>query len=515
MALSDNRTQRFSMLCAMYFAQGLPWGFMITAVISYLTGLEENPITAEEAGNLSAMILLPWTFKLVWAPFIDTMTIRSMGRRRPWIIGAELMMAMSLLAMLAMGDLRSDVSLLGWMFFLHNCFASLQDVCTDALAVDILPAHEQGKANALMWGSKLVGKAAGASLMAVVMDKFGFTEAVLLQFTLLMLLMIFPIMLVERPGEKRMPWSTGQASADGAAKSIRPFSEVLRDLKKAFGMISTSVYLIFGIIHVVGWGIVEVITKPLFTKAVEFGGLGWDFVEYSNVEGASVVSQALGAFIGGLLADQIGRKKVIVIGAGGYGTLHIIFAMTPDLWQYDLYSAGYLWLSPGLLAMGSVGFLAMGMQLSWTKASATMFTVFMTMSNVGHVIGNKVVGFVRNVKAIPGVDAIPAGDEIPGELLNVQTSLFNESGVFLTFEYTFVTAGAAMLLPLLLLLVVHPERVEQAKAVEAEKNPSATKACPGCGEELSSTVTKCPMCSHSFGPTDAIDDALDGASEAR
>ncbi|MEO2031598.1 MAG: hypothetical protein ABGZ35_05900, partial [Planctomycetaceae bacterium] len=92
MALSNNRTQRMSMLCAMYVAQGLPWGFMLNTVVSFITDTDET-VSATEISNLTAMILVPWTFKLVWAPLIDSMTIRSMGRRRPWIISAQLMMA--------------------------------------------------------------------------------------------------------------------------------------------------------------------------------------------------------------------------------------------------------------------------------------------------------------------------------------------------------------------------------------------------------------------------------------
>ena len=88
------------MLCALYFAQGIPWGFMTIALVSYLT---ERGVGDADAGKLTYIVLVPWTFKLVWAPLIDTLTIRSMGRRRPWIIGAELMMAVSLLGLLAMG----------------------------------------------------------------------------------------------------------------------------------------------------------------------------------------------------------------------------------------------------------------------------------------------------------------------------------------------------------------------------------------------------------------------------
>ena len=142
MALVDNRTHRVTMLCAMYFAQGVPWGFMVTALVAYLTG--EKGISQAAAGELTAIVLVPWTFKLVWAPLIDTITIRSMGRRRPWIIGAELMMAVSLLGILMLGDLSENLRLLGWMFFIHNCFASLQDVATDALAF-ILDSSESAR----------------------------------------------------------------------------------------------------------------------------------------------------------------------------------------------------------------------------------------------------------------------------------------------------------------------------------------------------------------------------------
>ena len=46
---------------------------------------------------------------------------------------------------------------IAWVFFVHNCFASLQDVATDALAVDLLEDDERGRVNGMMWASKLLG----------------------------------------------------------------------------------------------------------------------------------------------------------------------------------------------------------------------------------------------------------------------------------------------------------------------------------------------------------------------
>ena len=421
MALSDNRLQRTSMMCALYVAQGIPWGFMATAVVSYLT---QHGINTTEAGKLTAIVLVPWSFKLVWAPLIDTMTIRSMGRRRPWIIGAELLMAFSLLGLLALGDIRGNLQLLGWMFFLHNCFASLQDVATDALAVDIVPPEEQGLVNGLMWGSKLLGKGFGAGALAVVMDRWGFSAAVWVQFVCLILIMLFPLLMVERPGEGRMPWSGGKPSDDAAG--VRSLKAVLRDLWRAYSLPTCGIYVAFSTLSIIGWGMIEVLVKPLYTQ-----DLNWTAVAYSKIEGMSVFIQMAGAVAGGLIADRIGRRFAMVLGFGAYGLMAVAFGLLPGLWNNQIFASGYLLLNPGVLALGSVGFLSMAMRISWTQASATVFTIYMTLSNVSHVLGNWTIGPIRDDWKSP-------------------------------YETCFILSGCVMLLPLLLLPLIRPQQVDDA-----------------------------------------------------
>ena len=36
MTLVESRQKRLTMLCALYFAQGVPWGFMETTMVNYL-----------------------------------------------------------------------------------------------------------------------------------------------------------------------------------------------------------------------------------------------------------------------------------------------------------------------------------------------------------------------------------------------------------------------------------------------------------------------------------------------
>jgi len=332
MALADSRRDRIVMLCAMYVAQGIPWGFMTIALISYLT---DRGVGDKDAGELTAIVLVPWTFKIVWGPLIDSVTVRSMGRRRVWIIGAEFMMAVSLLGLLTLGDLTNNLRLLGWMFFIHNCFASLQDVSTDALAVDILPPEEQGRTNGLMWGSKLAGKGIGGAVMAMAIDSWGLTGAVVVQFAILVLIMLFPILMLERAGEKRFPWSKGEARGVVSGGSLRSPVAVLADLRKGFSMMTTSTFVMFGTISMLGWGIVEVATKTLYTQH-----LGWSFVDVSQVAGIAAVSELFGAILGGYCADRYGRRRVMVTGFASYGLMAVLFAVFSNLWTETWFTGG-------------------------------------------------------------------------------------------------------------------------------------------------------------------------------
>ena len=76
-----------------------------------------------------------------------------------------------------------------------------------------------------------------------------------------------------------------------------------------------------------------------------------------------------------------------------------------------------------------VGFTAMAMRLSWTKSAATMFTIYLTTANIGHVAGNWLVGPLRD-------------------------------GMGFSYEQTFLFAGLIAILPLLLLFLVKSKDVD-------------------------------------------------------
>ncbi len=203
-SLTENRLRRMVSLCVLYFAQGLPWGFVTVAFVSYLS---DNGFTPQELGTLLATVALPWTFKWIWGPVIDTLSLPQFGTRRLWILFAQFGMAVTIGTLLFVPDLTGHIDLVIKLMFVHNIFASLQDVSTDALAVDVLRDDEVSKANGYMFASKRGGMIVGGAVLGGFAKTIGIKGMLSIQLPILLLIMVLPMFLYEKPGTRLFPWS--------------------------------------------------------------------------------------------------------------------------------------------------------------------------------------------------------------------------------------------------------------------------------------------------------------------
>ena len=137
------------------------------------------------------------------------------------------------------------------MFFLHNAFASLQDVSCDALAVDILEPEEQGTVNGSMWGAKVIGTGFGAGIMATVLNTYGLTITILSQALLMSVIMLVPILIKERLNEKRFPWSRNIVDIQYKTNIQNPLI-IVKELIDAFKMkpaFYSAIFILFSAIN--------------------------------------------------------------------------------------------------------------------------------------------------------------------------------------------------------------------------------------------------------------------------
>ena len=81
-------------LLTLYFAQGLPSGFITQALPAIL---REYGVSLEMIG-LSGILLAPWALKFLWAPLVDRYHSPKWGRARSWILPLQLLSALIVFA---------------------------------------------------------------------------------------------------------------------------------------------------------------------------------------------------------------------------------------------------------------------------------------------------------------------------------------------------------------------------------------------------------------------------------
>src|SRR4051812_11990898 len=136
--MTSATVRRFTLLRTLYFAQGLPFGVFVLAlpVIFCKAGYSLSPI------GFLRLLFAPWALKFLWAPIVDRTYWPRVGRRRSWILAMQLAGTVVLAAIAIVPGSDALVVLVLAMLVL-NLIAATQDIATDGLAVELLPAAER------------------------------------------------------------------------------------------------------------------------------------------------------------------------------------------------------------------------------------------------------------------------------------------------------------------------------------------------------------------------------------
>jgi MFS transporter, PAT family, beta-lactamase induction signal transducer AmpG len=393
-SLAERRWLRLGTLCLLYVAQGIPWGFTAVTIPAYLA---EQQVSPAVIGTTLAMTTLPYAFKWVWGPIIDAFTIPRLGRRRPWILLAQLMMAATIFAMIAIPDLSRDLKLLAWMILLHTVFNGLQDVAVDALAVDLLDEDERGRANGLMYASKFAGGALGGAGIGTVVAYYGFDVALVLQTGILLAIMLLPFLVRERP-----------AAASELAAPRPSVGDVVRGLVEAFSVRSALVCALVMLSIQFALGVVTANAFGLYTQE-----LGWKPDEYARLTGGiGLAAGFCGAASGGFLADWLGRRRVAALASIALGLGWLAFALARPAWSSDVLVYGFAIYQTFALSVMTVALFAVCMDLSLPRVAASQFTAYMALANFSTTLGYQAVGFANERWEYHGVYLVAAGVQL-------------------------------------------------------------------------------------------------------
>jgi MFS transporter, PAT family, beta-lactamase induction signal transducer AmpG len=167
-ALAVYREPRMLAMLFLGFSSGLPF---YPAFQTMTIWLRESGIALPLIGMV-AWATMPYSLKFLWAPVVDRMPLplltKLLGRRRAWLLLAQVCIAVGLLQLAASEPAAGMRRIVIWDVFL-TFFAATQDIALDAWRIESVPISMQGAmAAAYQIGYRvaLIAGSAGALTLA-------------------------------------------------------------------------------------------------------------------------------------------------------------------------------------------------------------------------------------------------------------------------------------------------------------------------------------------------------------
>ncbi len=299
--------RKVGLLGALYFAQGMPYGFQAKALPIYLrsSGVSVMTITFLE------VLALPWMLKALWAPLVDRYGSERLGRRKSWILPMQVGLVLTCAAA-AFVPIEGQLPLLLGLVFLMNLFAATQDIAVDGFAVDLLEPHELGGGNsAQVMGYKL-GMLTAGGLLVWMIDLIHW-RGLFLAMALLSLGVLGVVLMTREP----------RRGVEAGAKGERlSWAELRHKLRAVLLLPGTGWMLLFIGTYKLGETMVDVLFKLFLVDA------GFKAAQIGQWVGTwGTVASLLGSAAGGVMAS-----RMPVLGALALASCLRVFPLGWEWW---------------------------------------------------------------------------------------------------------------------------------------------------------------------------------------
>jgi len=302
---------RLTAFFLLYVTEGIPLGFTATAIATQMRRQGLGPV---EIGAFVGSLYLPWAFKWIAGPFVDTFSSDRFGRRRLWILMMQLGMVATLVVAMPV-NIVTELGLFTLVILVHNAFGATQDVAIDALAVNVLPEDERGLANGFMFAGASIGQAIGGSGVLFLTSVVPFNATYFFVIGAILLVTLFVVLPLKEPAGPPRPHSEKGA----IATVVNELAAFIREAYRAFaGSRAALVGVIVSLLPIGAYALSLALQSNL---AVE---LGLSDNQIAQLNLASTVVFAIACIAGGWLSDRYGRRRMLA--------LFIVLTVIPTLW---------------------------------------------------------------------------------------------------------------------------------------------------------------------------------------
>ncbi len=361
------------------FAAGLPL-LLVLGTLSFR--LREAGIDRTTIGFLS-WVGLAYGFKWAWAPLVDKLPLpvltRHLGRRRSWLLAAQLVIASGLIGM-ALTDPTQDLQRLVAFALLVAFASATQDIALDAFRIESAPVDRQAAmAAAYQVGYRvaMITASAGALWIAAAVDPNERTyehspwTVAYLCMAVAMLVGLLTVLFSREPAVVIAP-ETLQRERGRSWFYVAVVSPVLDFLVRYrwHAVLLLALIATYRISDIV----LGVMSYPFYRD------MGFTKDEVAAVSGVyGVIMTLVGAALGGVLALRYGVARVLILGAVLSALTNLLFAWLTTR-GHDVPALIAVISADNLSAgIASAAFVAYLSSLTNVAYSATQYAVFSSL----------------------------------------------------------------------------------------------------------------------------------------
>ncbi len=377
----------------MGFSCGLPLLLTMTVLQAWM---KEEGVDLTVIGIMS-LVGLPYTVKFLWAPFLDRYTLPFLGRRRGWLLIAQILLAVSI-AGLGMGNPGLHPWIIALAAFFLTFFSASQDIVVDAYRREDLRDEELGLGSSLYINGYRLGMLLASGGGLVMADYISFSQ-VYFVMSLCMIPGILTTVLCREPevfGEK--------------PRDLR--SAVTEPLLEYFQRKNAVWILAFILFYKIGDTMALAMTTPFYLD-----------VGFSKTEIGAVVkifgfwATIGGSLIGGILMFRLGINRSLWV----FGFLQAVsilgFAALARMGHSIPALSGVIAFENLSGGMGTAAYAAFMASITDKRFTATQYALLSSLMGVPRVLAAAPTGFLAKHLGWEGFFLACTFMAIPGMLL--------------------------------------------------------------------------------------------------
>jgi MFS transporter, PAT family, beta-lactamase induction signal transducer AmpG len=395
-------TRRMLVALLMGFSCGLPLLLTLSLLQAWM---QEEGVDLTVIG-LMALVGLPYTFKFLWAPLLDRYTLPFLGRRRGWLLVAQLLLAVAI-ASLGLTQPAAQPMLVAFMALLVTFFSASQDIVVDAYRREDLSDVELGLGSSLYVNGYRVGMllASGGGLLMA--DQMSFQAVYLIMAACMLPGILTTLLCHEPPAAQGTPQTLKEAV-------IEPFVEYFRRSGALW-------ILAFVLLYKLGDSMASAMTMPFYLD------LG-----FSKTEVGTVVklfgfwATVAGGLAGGVVMLKWGIKLSLwvfgilqAVSTAGFAILAGVGPLVPALGAVIAFEN----LASG---MGTAAFLAFMASQTNKRFTATQYALLTSMIGIPRVLASAPTGWMAKSLGWQGFFIFCTLIAIPGLLLLMKLAPFGQ-----------------------------------------------------------------------------------------